>query len=184
MKPSFITKYIAGAVVIATLNIVRAGQPDAQKEIETVLKDYFAAMSARDAKGLQTVLGKHFVTVEATDKNARVHVVDTAISKGLLPPEGNDDWDKDKMKLSAIEVKLSGTHPSVAIASFTLEFPLSNQRVADLEAVLKQASAEFDEARRIAAEKIISDRAIHNSMFAMLARQDGRWKIVSMTFPK
>jgi polysaccharide pyruvyl transferase WcaK-like protein len=32
--------------------------------------------------------------------------------------------------------------------------------------------------------KIASDRAIHNAMFAMLARQEGQWKIVCMSFPK
>jgi len=50
----------------------------------------------------------------------------------------------------------------------------SVKRVADLEAALKGISAEFDESQKKAAAKIIADRAIHNSMFAMLARQDGK----------
>jgi len=182
MKPFFIAKWIT--VIIAALNIVRAEPFDARKEIETTLSDYLTAMSARDVKGLQAVLDKRFVAVEAADENAKIHVVDTAKGAELLPPEGNDDWEKGRIKLSTIEVKISDTHPSVAMASFTLTLPLSDERVADLSTVLRQAPAEFDEARRKAVAKIISDRAIHNSMFAMLARQDGRWKIAAMSFPK
>jgi hypothetical protein len=184
MTTSFITKGIAVVVIIAALSIAQAARTDATQEIEKVIRDYLKAMSARNIKGLQEVLDKRFVAVEAAAMNARVHLMDTANGKALLPPEGNDDWDKDKLKLSSIKAEISASHPSVAVASFTLTFPLTNKRVTELEAALKQAPAEFDEAQKQAAAKIISDRAIHNSMFAMLARQDGKWKIVCMSFPK
>jgi hypothetical protein len=32
--------------------------------------------------------------------------------------------------------------------------------------------------------KIIAERAVSNAMFAMLARRDGKWKIVCLSFPK
>jgi len=184
MKTTVTTKWIAAAILMASLNIGDAQQADATKEIEKALGDFLAAMSVRDVKGLQEVLDKHFVGVEAGDKSAKVWVVDTANGNGLLPPKGNNDWDKDKIKLSSVEAKISTTHPSVAMASFTLTFPLSDKELANLEAAWKDAPPEFDESRKKAAAKIISDRAIHNSMFAMLARQDGRWKIVCMSFPK
>jgi len=184
MKASFNTKWIMAAVIIASLNVTLAQQAKQEKEIEQAIGDYLIAMSARDVKGLQAVLDKRFVAVEASAKNAKVHFVDTANDKALLPPEGNDDWDKDNIKLSSINATVSVTHPSIAMAAFTLTFPLSDKRVADLEAALKQAPAELDGPQRKAAAKIISDRAIHNAMFAMLGRQDGKWKIVCMSFPK
>jgi hypothetical protein len=184
MKAFFKTKCVAAVIIIAALNVGRAQQADSTKEIEQAIRDYLTAMSARDVKGLQAVLDKRFVAIEAADKNAKVHLVDTASEKELLPPKGNNDWDKDNIRLSAVEVKISETHPSVAMASFTLTVPMSAQKVANLEAALKDLPAEFNDAQRKAATKIIADRAVHNSMFAMLARQDGHWKIVSMSFPK
>ena len=148
------------------------------------LKDYLKAMSARDVEGLQAVLDKHFVGVEAADNNAKVHFVHTDNSRELLPPEGNHDWDKIKPRLSSFKAEVSTPHPSVAMASFTMTYSLPNETLGHLEAALKQMPAEADESKRKEAAKIIADRAIHNSMFAMLARQDGKWKIVCMSFPK
>jgi hypothetical protein len=184
MKTLCKAKLITLVIVIAGLNVGRAQEADATKEIKKTIRDYFAAMSARDVQGLRAVLDKRFVAVEAADKNAEVHFVDTGNAKELLPPEGNDDWDKDKIRLSSVKAEVSATHPSVAMASFTLTFPLDDQRVAGLEAALKQLPADFDESQRKAAARIIADRAVTNAMFAMLARQHGKWKIVCMSLPK
>jgi len=61
---------------------------------------------------------------------------------------------------------------------------LDAERVAAYEGLLKRPPEGFDERQRQAIVKIVSDRAIHNAMFAMLARQKGQWKIVCMSFPK
>lgn len=183
MKSCFKISCIVVAI-IAALNVGHAQESDATGGVEQTIRDYLAAMSARDVEGLRAVLDKRFGMIEASDKNAKVHFVDTDNSKELLPPEGNDDWDKDKIKLSSIKTEVSATHPSVAMASFTLTFPLSDKKIASLETVLKLAPAELDAVRKKALERMVADRAIHNSMFAMLARQSGRWKIVCMSFPK
>jgi len=186
MKTLSKAKCLAAAlcIFVVAMDVGRAQDADATKQIEKTLQDYLTAMSARDVDGLRTVLDKQFTAIEAADTSAKVHSVDTSNGKGLLPPKGNDDWDKDKLKLTSVKVEVSATHSSVAMASFVLTFPLSDKSVANFETALKEFPAEFDEARKKAAMKIIADRAIHNSMFAMLARQDGKWKIVCMSIPK
>lgn len=64
--------------MIAVLNSGYAQPTDATKEIDQAIRDYLAAMSARDVDGLQAVLDKHLVLVEAGDKNAKVHAVNVA----------------------------------------------------------------------------------------------------------
>jgi hypothetical protein len=184
MKTNLKINLITAVILMAFLHFGNAQQVDTTKEIEKALDDYLAAMSTRDVNALQAVLSGHFVAIEAGDKNANVGMVDTANGNGLLPPEGNRDWDRDKIKMASDHAQISTTHPSVAMASFILSFPLSEERVADLQAALIDAPLEFDEVRRKAAEMIISDRAVHNSMFAMLARHGEKWKIVCMSFPK
>jgi hypothetical protein len=56
--------------------------------------------------------------------------------------------------------------------------------VAGFREALRARDAEFDKAQRGAVARMITDRAINNSMFAMLARQDGNWKIVCISFLK
>jgi len=44
--------------------------------------------------------------------------------------------------------------------------------------------ASLNELEKQAMAKMIADHAATGSGFAMLARRDGKWKIVSLTFPK
>jgi hypothetical protein len=74
----------------------------------------------------------------------------------------------------------------------TAQFDEANRRergraageVVVIGALLKRPPAGFDEPQRQAIVKIVSDRAIHNAVFAMLGRQEGQRKIVCMSFPK
>ena len=184
MKRLLKTGPIAAAIFIAALNFCRAQQVEMTAEIEKTLRDYLTAMSSRDVEGLRSVMDKRLAVIEAGRTNAKVGFLDTSNGKELLPPEGNHDWDKDKIRLASVKVEISATHSSVAMASFTLSFPLTDKRVADLEALLKQTPAAFGDQQRKAAQQMITDRAIHNAMFAMLALENGRWKIVCMSFPK
>lgn len=184
MKPLFKITCIAAVIVAAALDFSIAQEADLTNEVANTIRDYLAAMSSRDAVRLRSLMEKRLAVIEADRTNAKIGFIDTSNERELLPPAGNDDWDKDKIKLSSIKSEVSATHPSVAMASFTLTFPLSDERVADIEAALKQMPAEFDEKASKAAQKMIADRAIHNAMFAMLARQSNQWKIVCMSFPK
>jgi hypothetical protein len=184
MKTFFMCQFIAVLLIATTLGVGHAQETEATKEIGMAIRDYLMAMSTRDIQGVRAVLAAQFTAVEAADSTARIHLVDTASGKGLLPPEGNRDWDKDKIKLSSVKAEVSATHPSVAIASFTLSALLSDKQVAALEAALKLPPEEFDESRRKTASKLIGDRAVHSAMFAMLAKAEGKWRIVCMSFPK
>jgi hypothetical protein len=184
MKRLFTTEFIIVAVLSAGLAAGRAQQADAAKEIEGTIRDYLAAMSARDADGLQAVLEKRFVAVEAGRQKAGSRVVNAANLREILPPEGNNDWHPDKMKLTSVKAEVSPTHPSVATASFVLTHPFTDMEVARFQEALKQPPDALDESQRKALAKVVADRAVHNSMFALLARQEGKWKIVCMTFPQ
>ena len=184
MKRLFDAQLITMTVIGMTSLIACAQETNATKEIETTIQRYFTAMSARDAEGLRGILDKRFVVVEARQDKARTQVVDTGDVRQILPPEGNRDWDQDKVKISSIRVEVSDTHPSVATASILVRRPLDDKAVAGIEEMLKVNAARLDETKRKALTKWIAARAIDQSMLAMFARQESGWRIVSMSFPK
>jgi hypothetical protein len=185
MKRQFAAKLIAVATIIMTsLDIAGAQETNATKEIELTIQRYFDAMSARDVEGLRATLDKRFVVVEARQDKARTQVVDSGDARQILPPEGNHDWDKDKLKIASIRVEVSDTHPSVAMASILVERPLDDRAVAGMQETLRVNAAGLDEAKRKALTKWITARAIDQSMLAMLARQESNWRLVCLSFPK
>jgi hypothetical protein len=185
MKRLFDAKLIAVATILMTnFYIAFAEESNATKEIETTIRRYFTAMSARDAEGLRRILDKRFVVVEAWQDKARTQLVDTDDVRQILPPEGNRDWDKDKVRITSIRVEVSDTHPSVATASILVTRPLDDKTVAGMEEMLKVNAARLDETKRKALTKWIAARAIDQSMLAMLARHESGWLLVSMSFPK
>ena len=88
------------------------------------------------------------------------------------------------MTICDVNSKTSATHASVAIAWFTLSFTLNKKTISQYEALLKGNQPKLNEAQRKAVTKLVKDGAVANSMFAMLAQQRGKWKIICMTFPK
>jgi len=186
MKTAWFTRWMAVLIVMVMGRVdgLVAQEGGAEREIEKAIGDYLSAMSGRDAKGVQAVLAGTFVAVEAGDKEAKVHLVDPANTRELLPPEGNNDWAKERIRLGSIKATVSETHPSVAMAAFTLTIPLSDPQVTQFESILKDAPAKLDERQKEAMARIVANRAMHHAMFAMLAREQDRWKILSMTFPK
>ncbi len=183
MKTKFITRTnICAAILLAGLSISEAQPAESAPAIEATIRQYYAAMAKRDMESLRGVLDKKFIVVEADRANAKVGVLDSGKSSELLPPEGNHDW--DDIQISSVKIEISPTHPSVAVVSFTLTQPLDAKSVARLKEALDGAFGQFDESQRKAVAQRIADRAIHNSEFAMLARRDGKWKIVSLSVPR
>ncbi len=167
-----------------TLTAKARVQASAPKEIESTIRQYFASMTKRDAAGVRAVLGSQLAGIEPNmaggRPNARVGEIDTADTKQLLP--SNDDW--DHITISDVKVQTSTTDPFVATASFTLTRPLeSKDALTYYEALLKSDSIELSDAHKKHLAKLVDEGTISNSMFAMLARQDGTWKIVCMSFP-
>jgi len=179
---SIIPFVIATAFNLAGPGAGRAQPGDASKEIEASLHQYYASMKTRDIEGLRSALASRFIVIEAGRDKAKTQTVDVNNPKELLPPEGNKDW--QGIELSTVRASVSSTHPTVATASFTLIMPLDEKRVAGMQSALKARPEAFNDVRRAAISRMIADRAIKSEMFAMLARQDGGWKIVCLSFPQ
>ena len=152
------------------------------RKIGQAVRRYFEATADRDLDGLQGVLGGRVMAIEAGTANSTAQILDTTNSKEILPPPQNDDW--ENIQILDLKAERSATHPSVAMASFTLAFPLDDEAVMLREQILAEDSLELDESERAKFATQIKLRAIRNSMFAMLSLQNGQWKIVSITVPK
>jgi hypothetical protein len=153
-----------------------------QKEIESSIRQFFASLSKRDVKGMQNVLDVSLVGIEAAGTDAGIHVLDATKPEDIFPPQGNHKL--DKVRLSDAKVQVSSTHPSVATISFTLLIPIDAEKVARLEDLLKDSGTKLSDSRREQFAKIIKERAVSNSMFAMLAHRNGAWRIICMSLPK
>jgi hypothetical protein len=181
MKPLFNRQWVIAMILIITSLITASAQPaDATRDIDATLRRYFTAMAERDTDGLRSVLHKQFILIEAKPDSARPHLVDTRGADKLLPPEGNQDWRTNNMKIASVAIEVSNTHPSVAMASIVVSRPLDDKTVASMEDALKQ----LDGAKRATMAKQIAARATDRTMLAMLARQAGAWKIVCLSVPK
>ena len=193
MKTSIISTLTLAALFAAFPNHARAQQTDTATEIEKVIGDFFNAITARDALAVRNVLGKRFVAMdtvtEAGEKNARIEFLDTTNSQKLLPPEGNTDM--ANLRVSSLKAEFSDSNPTVAIASFVASRPLTRKEVEGFrkaigpktftDAGVDPADSAVERAR---IQKWVSEEEIRFSMLAMLGRQDGKWKIVCMSFPE
>lgn len=151
------------------------------EEVQEAIEQYFASTSKRDLGGVQAVLSERVMAIEAGKQYSKAQVLDASKPSEILPPEGNDDW--DNISIKSLEVQRSATHPSVAMVSFTLSIPLSDESVAQRKTFLKESPVELDASQRAELREQVKNRAIHNAMFAMLTRQAGKWKIASITVP-
>lgn len=181
MKQTCQIHYIAAAIILAMACCAEAQDADAGKEIETSLGTYFAGVSARDVGGVRAVLASAFSAVEARE-SAVIHAVNTANDEEIIPVEGNGDI--AGLKFAFIKAEVSKTDPSVAVASFRLILPQTEEQLASIKAALATTPAsQWSEKVKRRLQQTLADKAMHFDMFAMLARQDGKWKILCMSFP-
>ena len=193
MKTSLIRTLLLAVLFAAFPNSGSAQATDAAKEIEKVIGDYFAAISVRDAAAMRKVLAKQFVgmdtVTEAGKKSARIEFLDTANDKEMLPPEKNDDM--AGFRVSSLRAELSDSNPTAAIASFTISRPLTEKELEGFRRAIDPKTLtdagvdppEDYEVERARIQKWVSEEHIQFSLLAMLGRQDGKWKIVCMSFP-
>lgn len=179
---------LAGVMVAGvSLPLVCTGQthrenPSAAAEIEATLKQYFSAMSQRDAPKLQQVLEPKVIFVESGREKAKTGFVDTSNPKELLPPAGNDDW--NNVSIKDVRIQISASHPSVAMASYKLILSINSEMLAMYEALLKAPPAQLTDDQKSEIAGLIKNKESRLDEFAMLARRDGHWRIVSMSVPK
>jgi len=196
MKTSIKSTLILAAFFATSPNLGWAQQADTAKEIEKVIGDFFNAISARDASAVRSVLGKRFVAMdvvtESGKKNSRIEFLDSTNSEKLLPPEGNTDM--ANLRVSSLKAEFSDSNPTVAIASFVASRPLTQKELEGFRRSLAIDPKTFTddsgadpavyEVARARIQKWVSEEQIQFSMLAMLGRQDGKWKIVCMSFPE
>lgn len=166
---------------------------DANSGIEKVIGDYFTAISERDAPAMRKVLAKHFVAMDmvtkAGRKSARIGYLDPANDQQILPPEGNKDM--AGFRVSALRAELSDSNPTAAIVSFTISRPLTEKQLEEFRKSIDPKTftdagitpPKDYEPQRARIQKWVSEKRMQFSLLAMLALQDGEWKIVSMSFP-
>jgi hypothetical protein len=154
---------------------------DQTKEVVAALRGYFKALGERDIAGLQAVTDTRLALITATDQNATVHILETNNEKAVFPPAGNKDW--EQTSLESLRTEISATHPSIATISFTLSLPLDAKTVSAHRAILKKPPPDLTAEQKKRIEKRIADRAINNSMFAVLARREGKWRVITLSVP-
>ncbi len=193
MKTSIIRTLLLAVLFTAFPSPGSAQTAGAAKEIEKVIVDYFAAISARDASALRKVLAKQFVGMDsvtkAGKKSARIEYLDTANDKRILPPKGNDDI--VGFRVSSLRAEFSDSNPTAAVASFVITRPLTEKQLEEFRRAIDpktftDAGVEPPkgyEVERARIQKWVSEKHIQYSLLAMLGRQDGQWKIVCMSFP-
>ncbi len=148
-------------------------------EVVRVLREFYQAMGARNLDVLAEVLDTTFTVVEASQTTAKVHVINTGDKGKLLPPVGNDDW--EGLKVSNVEINISSTHPSVATASFNVFHPISADHLKALKDAMSIPATAADAPRRRDAAKLIENKGRTESECAMLARRNGKWRIISIS---
>ncbi len=111
--------------------------------------------------------------------------------KSLFPPEKNDDW--DRVSVSDITVQMPEDHPFVATLSFKLMMGMSDRdlefRKNSLERLKtnpEMAAGLSEEKQRMLVrtlEEMIEAGGYESTMFALMAKKGGEWKIVAITVP-
>lgn len=156
--------------------------PSFNAEAAEAVRQYFVSTSKRDIEGLRDVLAERLMAIEAGDTDSRALVLDTSNQSELLPPKQNDDW--VSIDIQSVQAERSETHPAVAMASFTLSFPLDEEGVMQRVRYVRSKPPELDEARRRVLLSQIRNKAVNNEMFAILMLQAGKWKVASISVPK
>lgn len=181
MKQPSRNRFIAAVILVAVASSAQAQLADDSKQIETTLRSYFTSMSSWDAAAVRAVTAKNFTAVEARE-SAVIHALNTANDEEIIPVAGNDDI--ASLKFSFIKTDVSQTDPSVAVASFRLILPQTEEQLTSLKAALAKSPApQWSEKVKKRLQQTLADGAIHFDMFAMLARQEGKWNILCMSFP-
>lgn len=152
------------------------------KEIESTIKEFFGGIKTRDIERVRNSLHENAIILEDSHPNAgRIDVVHTMDESKLLPPNGNDDW--EKIELSSFEIQHT-SKSSVATMTFVLKTPLTEKEVTSLQIVLKSPPSPLTDEEKKKWERIIKSKMMETTLHAMLAKKKGSWKIVCLSMPK
>lgn len=153
--------------------------PVLHSEPERAIRQFVRCMSTRDVESLRSVVQPGFMGIEAGQTN--VHVLDTTNVKKLLDTQKEGCW--ENAIVSDVKSEISSTHPSIATASFILTVPLSETQLSQMQEMLISKVMPLDDYQRQSVKKAIKAKRISASMFAILGKSKGQWKIMSITLP-
>lgn len=156
-------------------------QTTEEHAIRMVVEQYFHAMKNRDVEELRNVMGLSVSVLEAGRPTARVEVVNAGNAAYLLPPEENDEW--EDVTLASLKIQISRTHPSVASVTFGLFRKLSQADQEVIEDLVTTDGANLSDEEWMRTKVLLDTRGIRTEMFALLAREEGRWKLSAVTVP-
>jgi len=176
----FVGFSVLGMIVMSVAAVSAADRTADEQTVRTVLEKYVESMRRRDIDGVKSCLHTSFTAVEVGNDGSAVEVVDPTKSEKLLPPEGNKDW--EKITFTDIHVQVSPTTPSIAMVSYVAKMKMDER---EWKAVQENKSLLEERAKKdqVDIEQIFKDGCANVSMFALMAKKKGEWKIVCMTFP-
>lgn len=152
------------------------------KEIESTIREFFGGVKGRDIDRVRNSLHENAIILEDSHPNAgRIDVINTKDESKLLPPIGNDNWEKIELSSFDIQHKLKS---SVATMTFILKTPLTENELTGLQIVLKSPPAPLTDEEKEKWERIIKSKTMETTLHAMLAKKKGSWKIVCLSMPK
>lgn len=177
------------ATVLGTALLLQAGVTPAAtaadgdaRAIRGALTRFFEAMGKGDAESMRDLSHTSLTCVEVSGESSAVEVLGPDKLDTLLPPQGIEDF--KHVTVADVSVHLSPTHPAAAMASFVIQLPLRGETLKALRNMPADTMAQLDERRRRVLTRMLEDKSRTASMFALMAKRRGAWKIVSMTFPK
>lgn len=166
-------------LVIATTFAQTDVNPNAESKIEQNVQLLFDSIRQRNVDEVRQLLSPKLIAIESGD-SATVGVIDTKDANQLLPPPGNDDW--NAISLSNFVVHISETDPSVGTVAFRLSRKLDVASVKRIQSLID--TNELPASDRIRLQRQITVGASEHDLFAMVARQDGTWRIACISLPK
>lgn len=165
-------------LVIATTFAQTDVNLNAESQIEQNVRLLFDSIRQRNVDDVRRLLSSKLIAIESGD-SANVGVIDTKDANQLLPPPGNNDW--NAISLSNFIVQLSETDPSVGMVAFRLSRKLDVDSVRRIQSLLD--ANELPDSDRIRLQRQITMGAKEHDLFAMVARQDGTWRIACISLP-
>ena len=144
------------------------------------VKQYFEAMSARDAAAIREVVDPQFLAIEDGSSPPRVHLIDSAAESQLLPK--NDDW--EQVAVDEIDVQLGPSSSRVATVQFSLAVPLGATELAGLKKFSREHAFRLPAEQQALLAQLLRERQQVYRLHAMLVQRDNQWRIVCLSLPK
>lgn len=158
------------------LSLALAHDPSAG--VASTLKNFFAAMESKDEDSARKCLDDVVLSIQS-GKDPQVDVLKIAKAQKLTPKD--DQW--KGLTVSDIRVCFTDHAASVAVVSYILTAPLSQQEIDGLQEFLEIDNNTISNEQRELLSKQLRDKAKKHQLFATLIRREDVWKIATLFLP-